>query len=359
MRKSGRDFSDSYRMISKNILTAFLVLGTSSYSAGQVGFPDSNYSNQTVYEPVNPDATPEAKHLLAYLYSIRGRKIVSGIHIFNDSPDQYIYSDYVKVLARKSPELYGYDLVDYYRPGYVSQLIQEVYSKYLAGHIITLMWHEGRPLDDPPFDWKTSIQGKLTDEEWKELVTPGTKLYDRWLSDVDTIAGYLKALEDLRIPVLWRPYDELNGVWFWWGDRKGTDGSAKLYRMMYDRYVNHFHLNNLIWVWGPNAPRNAPDHEAYDFKDFFPGLDYVDVLGADVYHNDYKQSHYEQLLELAKGKVIALTEVGEVPTIPILKSQPDWTYFMIWGDFVHTRNAPDDIRELFECPSVISHEDSP
>lgn len=346
-------------MICKTILAALTVLGASSYSRCQITSQDSNYSDRTVYEPVNTNATPEAKKLLAYLYSIRGRRIISGIHIFNDSHDKYIYSDYIKALTKKSPELYGYDFIDYYRPAYASQLIQEVYSKYLAGHIITLMWHEGRPLDDPPFDWETSIQGKLTDKEWEDLITPGTRLYDRWLSDVDTIAGYLKALQNLGVPVLWRPYDEMNGVWFWWGNRKGPDGSSKLYRMMFDRYVNHFHLNNLLWVWGPNAPRKVPDHEAYDYEDFFPGLDYVDVLGADVYHNDYKQSHYDRLLELAKGKVIALTEVGEAPTSEILMSQSDWTYFMIWGDFAHTSNNPDNIRELFESRSVISHEDSP
>ena len=326
-------------------------------AAAQVNSQGTSYVDQTVYEPVNPDETPGAKKLLAYLYSIRGRRTISGLHIFADEEDKYIYYDYVDALTRKSPELLGYDFIDYYKPGYSAKLIREVYQKYLQGHMITLMWHEGRPIDNPPFDWRTSIQGKLTDEEWKELTTPGTPLYKRWLSDIDSVAMYLKTLEDLGVPVLWRPYHEMNGVWFWWGNRKGPDGSSKLYRMMYDRYVNHFHLNNLLWVWGPNAPRNLPNDEAYDYADYFPGLDYVDVLASDIYHDDFKQTHYAQLLSLARGKLIALGEVGEAPTPEILEDQPNWTYFMIWGNFVHTLNTSQAVKYLFDDPRVISHRD--
>jgi len=61
----------------------------------------------------------------------------------------------------------------------------------------------------------------MTDKEWEELITPGTKLNSRWINRVDTIATYLKELQALGVPVLWRPYHESNGVWFWWGNRKG------------------------------------------------------------------------------------------------------------------------------------------
>ncbi len=82
---------------------------------------------------------------------------------------------------------------------------------------------------------------------------------------------------------------------------------------MYDRYVNHHHLDNLIWVWNTNAPRDRENDEAYAYELYFPGLEYVDVLAADVYHNDYRQEHHDQLVELAEGKVISLGEVGELP----------------------------------------------
>jgi mannan endo-1,4-beta-mannosidase len=219
------------------------------------------------------------------------------------------------------------------------------------------MWHAGRPLDDPPFGWKESIQAKLTDSEWEELITPGTPLNSRWTAQVDTVAAYLGLLKQLGVPVLWRPYHESNGVWFWWGNRKGERGSAEPYRMMFDRFVNVHRLNNLIWVWDANAPRRLPADEAFAYEDYFPGVACVDILAADVYHNDYRQSHHDELLELGGGKVIALGEVGEVPDRAILSLQPLWTWFMVWGDFVDTHNTAAQIRDLYGSPRTLTHED--
>jgi mannan endo-1,4-beta-mannosidase len=304
------------------------------------------------YDPVNPNLSPEAKTVLHYLYSISGKKILAGHHSSAHRPDYYI--DTVKSITGKKPVLWGGDFIDYYKNDAGNQLVDAAAKKAKEGYIVTLMWHQGRPLDNPPYGWKESIQNKLTDSEWVSLTTPGTPLYNKWLNEVDTIASFLLKLQDMHIPILWRPYHELNGVWFWWGNRKGPDGSAKLFKMMYDRYVNYFHLNNLIWVWGPNSPRDLVNDEAWAYEDYYPGQEYVDVLGADVYHNDYKQSHYDQLIELGKGKVVALTEVGELPTPEILEKQPRWAWFLIWTDFVYTHNTPARVRAIYDDPRVIS-----
>ncbi len=50
----------------------------------------------------------------------------------------------------------------------------------------------------------------MSDKEWKDLITPGTDIHRKWTERVDTIASYLKQLQDLNIPVLWRPYHEMN-----------------------------------------------------------------------------------------------------------------------------------------------------
>jgi mannan endo-1,4-beta-mannosidase len=83
----------------------------------------------------------------------------------------------------------------------------------------------------------------------------------------------------------------MNGVWFWWCNQKGENGFPELWRMMFKYFTEYHHLNNLIWVWNTNAPRDITSDEAYDYTLFYPGDDYVDVLAADVYRNDYKQSH--------------------------------------------------------------------
>jgi mannobiose 2-epimerase len=311
--------------------------------------------NQKPFESVNKNVSIEAKKILNYLYSISGKRIIAGHHNYVGRPD--IFINRVKDLAGKSPEIWGCDFINYYRNGEAEQIVQEAYKKYQEGYIITLMWHAGRPQDDPPFGWKESIQAKMTDEEWKEFTIPGTKLNSRWLNQVDTVAKYLKKLEALNVPVLWRPYHELNGVWFWWGNRKGENGSAKLYKMMFDRFVNYHRLNNLIWVWNTNTPRQLINDEAFAYEDYFPGLDCVDVLAADVYHKDYRQSHHDELVTLGKGKLIALGEVGEVPSPEILAKQPMWTWFMIWSNFVNSHNTPQEIKDLYDYPNILTHED--
>jgi mannan endo-1,4-beta-mannosidase len=126
---------------------------------------------------------------------------------------------------------------------------------------------------------------------------------------------------------------------------------------MYERFVDHHQLNNLIWVWNTNAPRQLINDEAYAYDEYFPGLEYVDVLATDVYHNDYRQSHHDELVELGQGKLIALGEVGEVPTPEVLTRQPMWAWFMVWGDFVNTHNSPQQIKGLYGYPKILTHED--
>jgi mannan endo-1,4-beta-mannosidase len=101
-------------------------------------------------------------------------------------------------------------------------MIQEAIRQHEQGSIITLMWHAVRPIDDEPNGWKESVQNDLTDAEWRELLTPGSALHQRWLAQLDVIASHLQVLQEHRIPVLWRPYHEMNGGWFWWENVPAT-----------------------------------------------------------------------------------------------------------------------------------------
>ena len=306
------------------------------------------------FEPVNKNASPEAKKLLAFIYSIKGKYIISGQHNFNHQLN--LYSDSAYAFTGKYPALWGTDFILSGTNDLGQNIVNEAIDKWKSGYIVTLMWHQGRPIDNPPYGWKESVQGKLTDAQWNELVTPGTALNTKWLAQIDKIAGYLKQLQDAHVPVLWRPYHEMNGVWFWWGNKKGENGIVKLWKMMYDRYTNYHHLNNLIWIWGANGIRDIPQDEAYSYKDYYPGADYVDVLGADVYHFDYEQKDYDELLQLAHGKLMALTEVGELPKPEILAAQPEWAWFMVWTNFLWDDNPRDRVRQIYNLPQTLDHE---
>jgi mannan endo-1,4-beta-mannosidase len=213
-----------------------------------------------------------------------------------------------------------------------------------------------RPTDDEPVQpgigWTGSIQNKLSDFEWDELVTPGTELRRRWEAQIDLAARYLKRLRRAKVPVLWRPYHEANGNWFWWGGRKGENGFITLYRMTYDRLVNYHHLDNLVWVWNSNAP-NGPNAGAY--ADYYPGRRFCDILAADVY-GEFKQSYHDDLAALGNGIPIALGEVGGVPTPAVLKSQMKWAWFMVWADLLKL-TKPEVVRELFSDPHTLSRGD--
>jgi mannan endo-1,4-beta-mannosidase len=283
------------------------------------------------HDPVNPNATPEARALLKYLYTIAGKHTLIGQHNF------------IGVQARstaaaaqrlgKTPALYGTDW-GFAKAGDIDTIyardlaVKELIQQHRNGSIIAICWHEVRPTADEPVTFRgspTSIQGQLSHAEWEQLLTPGSEINLRWCAQVDVIAGYLKQLQAARVPVLWRPVHEMNGGWFWWGGRVGDRGTRQLYRMMYDRLVHVHRLNNLIWVWNCDRPNGT----YAQFVDYFPGQQYVDVLALDCYAA-VDQRYYDELNALSDGKVMAISE-GNVPSLETYQTQPKWTYYLSWA----------------------------
>ena len=307
---------------------------------------------------VNPDSSKEAKALLNFLYEIKGKYILSGHH--NKITNPALYNKKVEEMIGDYPVIWGSDFSYSFGskdPDYARQeMIATSKIIHKRGQIVTLMWHECFPSNGESCR-RSSIwvwDKVVTQERWDSLTTQGTKLNNQWRAQADNVAKYLKQLRDLHIPVLWRPFHEMNGVWFWWCRHPGENGFAKLWKMIYDYFTNHHKLNNLLWVWNANAPRQILGDEAYDYRDYFPGIDYVDVLAADAYHNDYKQSHHDDLLKLAGGKPIALGEVGQMPAPEILIEQPEWTWFMGWSEFLTKANKTDSVKILYNSRRTLT-----
>lgn len=285
--------------------------------------------------PVNLKASPEAIALLKYIYSISGKQILTGQHaapLMNSIPLSVIHRN-----TQNYPALFGQDFGFSY-PGYWDganfrqRIVDEAIIRHEQGFIITLMWHAVVPTLDEPVTFKPGVltQGSdnhLTQEQWQELVTEGTHLNERWKSQVDVIAWFLKQLKYANIPVLWRPYHEMNGSWFWWGQREGKNGYEALWKMMYQRFTEFHGLDNLIWVYNTNEVKKGVNpHAAH-----YPGNNYVDIIATDVYTEGFNQINYDSILELAGDKPVALGEVGQLPDIYIIHSQPRWCWFMRWG----------------------------
>lgn len=317
-------------------------------------------------EPSDPDATTEAKALLGLFYRISGKHTLTGQHNFPNARDRN--SRFYAREVGETPVIWSSDFgfaENGDKDSYLARpdIVKEAIRQHKKGAIVNLCWHAVPPTADEPVTFQpiprvevppdklASVQGQLTDEQYLELMKPGTPLRKKWEAQVDEVAKFLKQLQDADVPVVWRPYHEMNGNWFWWGGRIGENGTADIYRLIYDRYVNHHHLHNLIWVWSMDRPS-----EPYrKYTNYYPGDGYLDMLALDVYGSDFKQEYYEDLLALSNGKPIVLGEVGPPPSLEVLEKQPKWAYWVVWSGMV--RGIVPDLKEMVKSPRLLSRED--
>ncbi|MGW8957568.1 glycosyl hydrolase [Paenibacillus sp. NPDC055715] len=340
------NFIPLYRLI-RHVLP-FVIL----FSLLPVGFGESLFvANAAILQPVNSNASTQARELYSYLLSISGEKTVTGQHDYLESPDEF--SNRVQEISNAYAGVHGYEMGAISGQSAATEAAQRKnvvdsairWSK--AGGIVTMTYHE--PLPGKPLTW-ANVQAKVSQEEFNKYVTPGTTQYNLLIADLDKAAVSLKQLRDAGVPVLWRPYHEMNGGWFWWGNKNNFN---QLWNIMYDRFVNTHQLNNLLWVWSPNAPNSY----TVPYTPKYPGDDKVDILAVDIYNNDFKQSHYEGLLGLAQNKPIAIGEQGEVPSPEVMQAQPKWVYSMTWGNMLTENNTTDQIQDYMNDPRSLTRDD--
>ena len=121
-----------------------------------------------------------------------------------------------------------------------SVLVTEAGNWYNQNGLVTICWHWRDPLRTTE-EFYTS---NTTFDVSKIDITTSPE-YQAMVADIDIVAGYLKQLDNEKIPVLFRPLHEASGGWFWWG-AKGPGPCKTLWRLMYDRLVNYHKLKNLI-----------------------------------------------------------------------------------------------------------------
>ena len=323
-------------------------------------------AQQKIINPVTKNASPEVRALLNFFYNISGKYLLTGQHNYPNVKDRN--TKFAAEYIGKTPIIYSTDWGFAFnddKDSYLArqEIVDEVIRQNKLGSIITLCWHAVPPTADEPVTFQPltgadstklhSVQGHLLDQQFKEVLTPGTALYKHWCEQVDTIAVYLKKLQDAHLPIIWRPYHEMNGDWFWWGGRQGEYSTTRLYRQLFDRLVNYHKLNNLIWMWNVDRPSTPPRK----FTNFYVGDKYFDIASLDVYGSDFNQNYYDSLLALAKGKPIVFGEVGNPPTPAIIERQPKWAYYVIWAGMVRntTKRQYDSLNK---DPHVLFLEDT-
>lgn len=148
--------------------------------------------------------------------------------------------------------------------------------------------------------------------------------------DLKNAAAYLKLLRDADIPVLWRPFHEAAGGWFWWG--KDAASFKSLWIAMFN-YFKTEGLDNLIWVWTTEG----------NDTDWYPGDQYVDIVGRDVYNKETADcvSEYTSIAENYGNKIVSLSECGTVGLISEQwASGARWSWFMPWYDGTNEDGSP-------------------
>lgn len=318
---------------------------------------DTNQIIDTVDEYlVTPNPSEQAVNLYQFLKENYGLRVISGAmanHSTNIDEAVWIHEQ-----TGKWPVLTTFDFIDHTNP-------DQNWIKYNAPYDLGLDWWNNNGLVGLMWHWRDPLtkSGAFytsnTTFDVSRISNPDSDEYKAMIHDIDVIAGYLKQFKDAGIPVIWRPLHEASGRWFWWG-AKGAAPCVTLWRTMFERLVNHHGLNNLIWVWTTDATADAVN--------WYPGDDYVDILGMDIYPGENQHGSqyvaFNKVREMFGGKkMIALSECGSVPDPALMKEKGDmWSWFMPWnGDLNRSdlHNGADWWNKYFSYNYVISRDMMP
>lgn len=336
-------------------------------------------------KPVTPDRlitenpTPNTQRLWEFLKSCKGKRFISGQqYLWEDEKEDLVYYN----VTGKLPAIRGYDFmgISGLARGY-DQLGRAIDWARRTGGILTMCWHWNAPDDMNDIGRHCSFYYKTTDYDWKtsfdivRAMREGTPEHDFVIEEIDLVAGALKMLETLDIPVLWRPLHEANGSWFWWGDH--GEESVRAYKMLwytiFDRFMNLHKLKNLIWVWNGQSPKMAVSPNSFD------------IAGEDIYpEQPTHASQIEKFREVSGytgGKLITLSECGSIPDPEEMRRDgAEWLWWLPWwGSFVYetderNRAALDQngiprpnpkymdeqfMKRVFSDPRVVTLEDLP
>ena len=316
---------------------------------------------------VNPNATNEAKSLLSYLVDVYGKNIISGqqelcgSHNYEGSEAEFTY---IKEKTGKMPALRGFDFMNFRGNGLLwddlcAERVIDWYKN--KGGIPTVCWHWfspgniGKKADN-------SFYTESTTFSISKALTSGTAENTAMLNDIEVMAGKFKQLQDAGVPVLFRPLHEAEGGWFWWG-AEGPENCVKLYRLLYDKFTNEYHLNNIIWVWTSYTYETS--------SKWYPGDDVVDILGYDKYNakdglpnGSAISSTFYNLVKLTNGKkLVTMSENDTIPLVSNLTNEmAGWLYFCPWYGWHLTgeqNNPVDWLKQMYTSDYCITLDELP
>lgn len=295
--------------------------------------------------------TPEAAAMLKTLENMpRDGKFMFGHH------DDTMYgigwvgdegrSD-IKSVCGEYPAVMSFDLGDIELGHDVNldsvpfdKIRREAVAQYRRGGMVTMSWHANNPLTGKNA-WDVS------DSSVVRSVLPGGANHEKFLGWLDRVADYLnsiKTADGVKVPVLFRPWHEHTGSWFWWGQALcSTEEYKALWQLTYDRLAAKG-TDQLLWAYSPGIePKDTAE-----YLERYPGDSKIDLIGADAYQygtNAEYMATLDRILGIMEqvsrehGKAMALTEAGyeSIPDstwwtqtlLPVISKYPI-SYVLVW-----------------------------
>ena len=277
---------------------------------------------------VDKNASTETVALFYNLRNLGKTKIIIGQQDAFNSFYQNNGSSDIKKTTGNDPSILGSDfmfITDKDNPNnnwYVQQenkIIQDTKDAYAKGMINTFCWHLREPYNEKSF-YSADMTSEQRTDAFKSLL-PGGKFNDWYKKKLDKVASVVSNLKDTngkQIPIIFRPFHEFDGNWFWWGANYCT---AEEYISVYRFTVNYLrdtkNVHNILFAFSPDNSYTTPS----SYLSRYPGDDYVDILGMDNYGDfDNKGTSGASLansklklisdLAISKNKIAALTETG-------------------------------------------------
>ena len=269
-----------------------------------------------------------------------------------DDAQKFVQSD-VMASCGKYPAVFGMDLggIEMGHPANLDKndfdnMRSSAVAHHERGGIVTFSWHPRNPLTGGDA-WDIS-----SDQVVASILPGGEKhdLFMEWLARAADFMDSIRTADGQAVPLIFRPWHEHTGSWFWWGQRLCTTQQYKdLWQMTYDYMVKERGLSQLVWSYSPGA--GGLDSEL--FAERYPGDGIVDMVGFDCYQygtDGQYMADMKNALDVTAafarehGKLMAVTETGYEGVknpkwwtsvlYPVIKDYPV-SYVLLW------RNACD------------------
>ena len=258
--------------------------------------------------PVDKNATRETKRLFSNLKHASKEHILFGHqhateygHGWSGDEDR---SD-VKSVTGSHPAVIGVDIMRFSVGSAEAiakakqELKKNVEDTYNRGGVTTVAWHFFNPVSEGGFYWKDSVSLPAV-----KYIIPGGEAHEKYkliLNNVGDWANSLKGNDGKSVPVIFRPYHEFDGGWFWWGKPHCTrEEFISLWRFTVSYLRDSLGVHNFIYAFSPD---NKFINEE-QFLERYPGDEWVDMVGMDNYA-DMGRNRYALDTAALKLKVIS------------------------------------------------------